>query len=108
MNWLPGVAELIEASASLDDARRAATLYELLAPFSGRIVTGARAAHAYGPVDYFLGLAALTARQPEAARNHLATALTLSESCGAELWATNARQHLPEHSLPATRPARTP
>ena len=107
INWLPGIAELIHASASLNDAGRAAALYEQLAPFSGRIITGARAAHAYGPVDYFLGLAALTARQPDAARKHLTTALSLSEACGAQLWATNARQLLVEHSLPASSPSGT-
>ena len=103
-NWLPGVAELIQAAASLQDAQRAAVLYRQLAPFSGRIVTAARGAQAYGPVDYFLGLAAATARQPDAAREHLINALNLSESCGAQLWANDARRHLPDHSLPANRP----
>jgi tetratricopeptide (TPR) repeat protein len=101
-NWLSGVAELIQASASLQDTHRAAALYQQLAPFSGRIVTAARGALVYGPVDYFLGLAALTALQPRAARKHLTSALNLSKSCDAQLWAYNVRQHLPDHSLRAT------
>ena len=103
-NWFAGVAELIQASSSLEDAQRAAILYKQLAPFSGRIVTAARGAQAYGPVDYFLGLAALTARRPDTARKHLTAALNLSESCGAQLWADNAREYLAE----PTGSARTP
>jgi DNA-binding SARP family transcriptional activator len=106
-NWFPGVAELIQAAASLQDADRAAALHRQLAPFSGRIITAARGAQAYGPVDYFLGLAALTTQQPDTARNHLAAALELSQSCGAELWASNARQQLAENLLSATGPAST-
>ena len=93
-NWMPAIAELTHACRLLGDADRAATLYQLLLPFTGRIVTAARGAQAYGPVDYFLGLAAHTAGDPRAARQHLSTALHLSEACDATGWAHAARQHL--------------
>ena len=48
----------------------------------------------YGPVEYFLGLAAQTTGQPSVAHHHLAGALELSESCGAHTWAQAAGRHL--------------
>jgi DNA-binding SARP family transcriptional activator len=93
-NWLAAIAELVEACSLLGDAERGAILYEQLLEFSGRIVTAARAALAYGPVDYFLGLAALSALKPATARQHLAAALDLSEAGGAAGWADSARQRL--------------
>ena len=94
MNWISAIAELTEACRLLNDAERAAILYQQLLPFTGRIVTCARGAQAYGPVEYFLGLAAQTTGQPSVAHNHLASALALSESCGAHTWAQAARRHL--------------
>jgi hypothetical protein len=94
MNWISAVAELTEACRLLNDADRAAFLYRQLLPFSGRIVTCARGAQAYGPVDYYLGLAAQTTGQSNIAHQHLSAALTLSESCDAHAWAHAARQHL--------------
>jgi len=93
-NWMPAIAELTHACRVLGDADRAATLYQHLLPFTGRIVTSARGAQAYGPVDYFLGLAAHTAGNSRAARQHISTALHLSEECDASGWAHAARQHL--------------
>jgi hypothetical protein len=93
-NRMPAIAELTHACRMLGDAHLAATLYQHLLPFTGRIVTSARGAQAYGPVDYFLGLAAHTAGNPRAARQHLSTALHLSEVCDASGWAHAARQHL--------------
>jgi DNA-binding SARP family transcriptional activator len=93
-NWISAVAELVLACRRLDDRERAATLYQRLLPFTGRIVTSARAAQTYGPVDYFLALAAHTAGQPTAARGHLHTALQLSEAAGATSWIQAIRQEL--------------
>ena len=94
MNWIAAIAELTEACRLLNDADRAAVLYQQLLPFTGRIVTCARGAQAYGPVDYFLGLAAQTTGQSSVAHDHLSAALALSESCGAHAWAHAAQQHL--------------
>jgi DNA-binding SARP family transcriptional activator len=94
MNWTSAIAELTEACRLLNEAERAAILYHQLLPFSGRIVTCARGAQAYGPVDYFLGLAAQTTGQSSLAHEHLGRALALSESGGAHAWAQAARQHL--------------
>jgi hypothetical protein len=94
MNWISAIAELTEACRLLNDADRAAVLYQQLLPFAGRIVTCARGAQAYGPVDYFLGLAAQTTGQSNHAHHHFSVALALSESCGAQAWAHAARQYL--------------
>ena len=93
-NWIAAIAELVHACRRLGDRKRAATLYQQLLPFVGRIVTSARAAQTYGPVDYFLALAAQTAGQPRAARGHLDTALQLSEAAGATAWTQAIRQEL--------------
>ena len=95
-NWLAAVAELVEACSLLGDPERAAVLYKQLVEFSGRIVTAARSALAYGPVDYFLGLAASTAQRPDVARKHLSAALSQSHAGGAAAWAESARQRLGE------------
>jgi hypothetical protein len=95
-NWLAGMAELVEACAVLHDPERATSLYQHLAPFGGRVITAARAAQAYGPVDHFLGLAALTARQSSEARRHFSSALNMSRACGADAWAKNAGRRLSE------------
>jgi DNA-binding SARP family transcriptional activator len=92
-NWMAAIAELTHACRVLRDGDRAEILYQHLLPFTGRIVTSARGAQAYGPVDYFLGLAAHTAGDSGAARQHLSAALHLSEACDANSWAQAARQH---------------
>jgi DNA-binding SARP family transcriptional activator len=94
MNWISAIAELTEACRLLNDADRAAVLYQQLLPFAGRIATCARGAQAYGPVDYYLGLAAQTTGQSSLAHQHLGRALALSETCGAHAWAHAARQRL--------------
>jgi Flp pilus assembly protein TadD len=93
-NWISAIAELTEACRLLNDAERATILYQQLLPFTGRAVTCARGAQAYGPVDYFLGLAAQTTGQSSLAHQHLRRALALSETCGARAWAHATRQHL--------------
>jgi DNA-binding SARP family transcriptional activator len=95
MNWISAIAELTEACRLLNDAKHAAILYRQLLPFAGRIVTCARGAQAYGPVDYYLGLAAQTIGESSAAHRHLSAALALSEAFCADAWAQAARQHLP-------------
>jgi DNA-binding SARP family transcriptional activator len=94
MNWMSAIAELTEACRLLNDTERAAILYQQLLPFAGRIATCARGAQAYGPVDYFLGLAAETTGQSSVAHHHLSAAVALSEACGAHAWAQAARRHL--------------
>jgi DNA-binding SARP family transcriptional activator len=93
-NWLPAIAELIQACSVLNEPEYATTLYHQLAPFSGHVVTAARGAQAYGPVDSFLALAASTAGQSAPARRHSAAALRLSESVGASAWANTAGRHV--------------
>ena len=93
-NWISAIAELTHACRVLGDADRAEILYQHLLPFTGHIVTAARGAQAYGPVDYFLGLAAQTARNSTAARQHLSTALHLSAASDASSWAHAAQEQL--------------
>jgi hypothetical protein len=100
-NWLPAIAELTHACRVLGDAERAAILYQHLLPFTGHIVAAARGAQAYGPVDYFLGLAAQTAGDTGAGRQHLSAALDLSVACDAHGWAHAARRHLTSPRLAA-------
>ena len=81
--WLPAMTALVDVCTFLRDAPRAATLYELLLPHTGRNITVVNATLCFGPVAYYLGrLAATMGRHAEAAA-HFEQALAMSERMGA-------------------------
>lgn len=93
-NWLSLQAECAEASMLIEDATRAATLYERLAPYAGRPATAGRGVNSYGAIDRTLGgLAALLGRDTDAIR-HLEDAIRLNDALGCTVWRTHAEQHL--------------
>ena len=93
-NWLSLQAELAEASVLLGDATFATTLYERLAPYTGRPVTAGRAACSFGAVDRTLGgLASLLGRENHAVR-HLKDAIRFNDAFGCVVWRTRAERDL--------------
>jgi hypothetical protein len=80
--WLPALAFLSEACAHLGDADGAATLVELLAPYTGRNVVTPDVAY-FGPVDHYLALVAATAGRHEQAVRWFASARALADAMGA-------------------------
>jgi hypothetical protein len=80
--WLIGMAHLAQVCAYLGDARRAATLYELLRPYAGRNITIGSVA-CYGSVAHGLGLLAATRCRWEQATQHFEAALATHVRLGA-------------------------
>ena len=58
--WLVGMAEVAESCSFLRDARRAATLYDLLLPYAGLGVTIGYASAFWGCTSQYLGMLAAT------------------------------------------------
>jgi class 3 adenylate cyclase len=82
-NWLLSVAFLAQTCVILDDARRAALLYDLLLPCAHRNVVIARAIACYGSVSRLLGLLAMTMRRWQEAIRHFEQALAKNTAMGA-------------------------
>ncbi len=75
MNWICSIATLAIVCAYLADGKRGAILYELLRPYAARIVTAGFGDVCYGPVAYYLGLLAATAKRFEQAQAHYEAAI---------------------------------
>jgi hypothetical protein len=79
MQWWATVVGIIVAVERLGDQPRAATLYDLLTPYSERICTLGQAA-LYGATAYFLGLLAITLERWDEAVTHLGEAIARHEA----------------------------
>lgn len=82
-SWLIGVTLLSEVCAFLADSRRAATLYTLLLPYTGRNVVVGDAAACNGSVSRDLGLLVATMARWEEAARHFEDALGMNAKMGA-------------------------
>jgi tetratricopeptide (TPR) repeat protein len=80
--WLLAVALLSEACSHLGDRRRAAVLYEHLAPLAARNVVSPHAIFA-GPASLYLAILATTMGESELAAEHLETAAEAAARIGA-------------------------
>ncbi len=88
---IASLAYLAEVCAWLEDATRAAVLYELLVPYAGRnIVFGAHTA-SFGSADRLLGMLAATRRRWEAAERHFEAALAFDARTGGRPWLARSR-----------------
>ncbi len=85
-SWLPAMARAAEACAAVDDAGRAARVYELLMPYRDRVVIVGRVANnSYGPASRHLGLLCTTMSRWEEAESHFRHALELGARTGQRL-----------------------
>lgn len=98
-NWLVGIALAAEICASIGDATRADVLYEMLAPYAGRIAVGGSGAACNGCVSRPLGLLARLLGRRDAALAHLTDALEREASMGALALAARTRLDLAETLL---------
>ena len=89
-NWLTSMALLANVCARLGDAPRAALLYDLLRPYSGRVAVS-RFAVLLAPIDQRLGMLAGVLERYEAAEEHFASALALAERMRALPWQAETR-----------------
>lgn len=80
--WGVAMTNLAETCGYLGDARRAAMLYDLLAPYAGRNVVLGPGAASLGPADHFLGMLAATMGRTEEASAHFEAALALANRMG--------------------------
>ena len=83
MLFLPSLTFLTLACADLDDSTHAEEIYDLLRPYTGRVVVvGAPANACWGPVDHYLGVLATLCHRPEWAVDHFESALTAAARLG--------------------------
>jgi predicted ATPase len=86
--YVTGLVFCAETCVALDDAERAATLYQLLLPYAGQAANHPTAV-CFGAADYYLALLAQTANRPDSAGEHYERALTLNRAMRA--WPALAR-----------------
>jgi AAA ATPase-like protein len=84
MLFLPGLAHLATACATLGATSHAEEVYDVLRPYVGRdVVVGAPAQACWGPVDHYLGVLAALAGHDDWAMEHFESALVLASRLGA-------------------------
>jgi len=89
--WPACISYLAEVCACLDDAPRAAQLYEAILPHDGyNIVVGAFSA-CHGASARLLGILAAVMRRWPAAEAHFESALKINARQGADLWLAHTR-----------------
>jgi YVTN family beta-propeller protein len=101
--WAVSVCLLAETSARLGDRDRAATLYELLAPYADR-VTISYTEISLGPVARYLGILAEAIGRDDDAERHFRDSLELSERIGARPWLAHSQHDLARLLLARRQP----
>jgi tetratricopeptide (TPR) repeat protein len=84
--WLSVITSLSDTCAFLEDAPRAAELYNLLLPFGGRNVVIVEGWASFGSADRPLGMLAATMGRWDEAETHFQAALDLNGRLGARPW----------------------
>jgi DNA-binding CsgD family transcriptional regulator len=90
--WLTTMAFLAEVCAALDDADRAAVLYELLSPYAAQNIQGGSAGPCWGSTARYLGLLATTLRRWQEAARHFEAALHAHARLEAWPWHARAQR----------------
>jgi tetratricopeptide (TPR) repeat protein len=80
--WMAGMAAIVEATAVLGDEERAREAHALLTPFADLPVIASTGVVCVGSVERFLGIAAGTYGDPEAAVAHLERAVAANQRLG--------------------------
>jgi class 3 adenylate cyclase len=93
-NWDVAMAILARVSFLVGARDHAAELYDLLAPFSGRLLNIGMPAAILGSTDHFLALAAATSERWHDFERHAEIALARNESIGAWGWLATAQLEL--------------
>jgi tetratricopeptide (TPR) repeat protein len=104
-DWMVVAALAAELAHALDDAERAAILYELLEPFAGTNVVIGLGAVCLGAVSRYLGRLALTLGRHDEAMAHLRQAVAANASLGAVVELAHSRVDLAWALGPGTEAA---
>jgi len=99
---LLSLSHLAEVAWCLQDDARGAVLYDRQLPYRGLVVDTVE--WSIGAADRYLGLAALTAGNPQAAERHLRDALRLNARIGARPWAARTQADLARLLLARDQP----
>jgi len=99
---LLSLGKLAEVAWFLRDAARGAALRDLLLPYRGLVVDTVETS--LGAVDRYLGLAAMTAGDIQAAERHLRDAVILNTRIGAQPWAARTQADLASLLLARDQP----
>jgi class 3 adenylate cyclase/tetratricopeptide (TPR) repeat protein len=92
--WLTVHALLAEVCAELVDVRRAALLYDLIAPYAGRMLVVGLATASTGSIERQAGVLAMTFGRLDLAARHFDAALGRNREAGARPWAAHAQHNL--------------
>jgi hypothetical protein len=92
--WLIFMAVRAENAVLLDDRATAASCYEALAPWAGRLAGMSSGSITAGPVDMVLGNIAQLLGRPADATRHYADAAELADRLGGGHWVDQARAAL--------------
>jgi tetratricopeptide (TPR) repeat protein len=92
--WLPVHALLAEICAELVDVRRAALLYDLVAPYAGRMLVVGLATASTGSIERQAGLLAMTFGRLDLAHRHFDAAMRRNREAGGRPWAAHAQHNL--------------
>lgn len=92
-HWIPTLAFLAGACADLHDSARARQLFDLLAPFSGRMIVSGHGATCGGSVDHVLARLAATDGDFDLADEHYEQAATLERRAGARLFCAHSQRY---------------
>ena len=84
--WVLCIVYLAEVCAFLGDARRAATLYQLLLPYARYNIAMGPTVASYGAASRYLGLLAATRSRWSEAQHHFEDALAMNARMGARPW----------------------
>lgn len=88
--WTATVATVAEMAVELSDRKAADRLYQLFAPFAGRVVIYG-ALFCLGPVAYYLGRLATVTGDVDRAVDHLAAAIDEASRMEAPVWRAHAQ-----------------
>ncbi|MDX2171300.1 MAG: hypothetical protein SF182_29805, partial [Deltaproteobacteria bacterium] len=102
--WTVAAFCLAHTCAALGDARRAAVLYDLIAPFADRIVESSLGAAAVGSMHEALGRLATTLRRWPVAERHFESAIAANQRLGAHHLCAHVRRHHAEMLLARAQP----
>lgn len=95
-HFLPTLGFLASVCCALQDERRAAQLYDLLAPFAERNLTQSALLPFMGPASRYLGMLALTQGKADEALRHFEDAVVSSAGVGARAFEILANYGLAE------------
>ncbi|HEX6358158.1 ATP-binding protein [Actinophytocola sp.] len=93
--WLANMAGLAAVCHCLGDRARAEILYDLLSPHASYLVRASQiGVGCSGPVEYYLGLLAITLDREDEAVHHIEATIATSDRIGAPVFAAQARAKL--------------